>query len=173
VTRAVDPDDADRVAAALADRVAAVTFLDRTADDVTAVLIDVAAGWAEGQGWRVYRRARSVVPLPPPYEHRFSTLDLACARPAGPPVVIEVDRTDRRRTVDKLLAEAAAGRIAVWLRWGTGAIAAPPAPIRLVTCAVTGRSGAGGRRFDRTVTSHRPPPSHSASGEPAGTEPLA
>jgi hypothetical protein len=168
-----DPDDADRVAAALADHLAAVTFLDRTAEDVTAVLIHAVAGWAEGQGWRVYRRARSVVPLPPPYEHRFSTLDVACARPAGPPVVIEVDRTDRRRTVDKLLAEAAAGRITVWLRWGTGAIAAPPAPIRLVTCAVTARSGAGGRRFDRTATGHRPPPSHSASGAPAGTEPLA
>jgi hypothetical protein len=70
-------------------------------------------------------------------------------------------------------ANEAAGRIAVWLRWGTGAIAAPPAPIRLVTCAVTARSGAGGRHFDRAATGHRPPPRHSVSGEPAGTEPLA
>jgi hypothetical protein len=158
----VDSGDADRVASALAARVGALTFLDRTADDVTATLIDAVVAWASAEGWRVYRRARSVVPLPPPYENRFSTLDVACARPAGPPVVIEVDRTDRRRTVDKLLAEAAAGRVAIWLRWGTGAIAAPPAPIRLVTCAVTARSGAGGRRFDRTAVSHRPPPRHSA-----------
>jgi hypothetical protein len=172
VTREPDPADAERVAAALAARVAAVTFLDRTADDVTATLIDAVAAWAAGQGWRVYRRARSVVPLPPPYEHRFSTLDVACARPTGPPVVIEVDRSDRRRTVDKLLAEAAAGRVAIWLRWGTGAIADPPAPIRLVTCAVTARSAGGGRRFDRTVDSHRPAPRHSASGPPAGAEPL-
>jgi hypothetical protein len=173
VTRGPDPGDADLVAAALAARVATVTFLDRTADDVTATLIDTVADWAAEQGWRVYRRARSVVPLPPPYEHRFSTLDVACARPAGSPVVIEVDRTDRRRTVDKLLAEAAAGRVAIWLRWGTGAIADPPAPIRLVTCAVTARSGAGGRRFDRTAVSDRPPPRHSAAGHPAGVDPLA
>jgi hypothetical protein len=173
VIREPDPGDADRVAAALAAHIAGVTFLDRTADDVTAALIDAVAGWAAEQGWRVYRRARSVVPLPPPYEHRFSTLDVACARPAGPPVVIEVDRTDRRRTVDKLLAEAAAGRVALWLRWGTGTIADPPAPIRLVTCAVTARSGAGGRRFDRMATSHRPPPRHSAGGPPAAAEPLA
>lgn len=169
----MDPGDADRVAGSLAARFAALTFLDRDADAVTALLADVVAEWATEQGWRVYRRARSVVPLPPPYERRYSTLDVACARPAGPPVVIEIDRTDRRRTVDKLLAEASAGRIAIWVRWGTGAIAEPPAPVRLVTCAVTARSGAGGRRFDRTPVSDRPPPRHTSAGTPAGTEPLA
>jgi hypothetical protein len=110
----------------------------------------------------VYRRARSVVPLPPGVPGRFSTLDVACARPVGPPVVVEVDRTDRRRTLDKLRAEAAAGRIAVWLRWGTGAFAAVDGEVRLVTCGVTGRSAPGGRRFDRVVATHRPPPEHSA-----------
>jgi hypothetical protein len=180
----VTPDadeDADAVTAALAARVGAVTFLDRSADEVTATLVDAVAAWAADQGWRVYRRARSVVPLPPPYEHKHSTLDVACARPVGPPVVIEVDRTDRRRTVDKLLAEAAAGRVAIWLRWGTGAIAPPPAPIRLVTCAVTARSGragaddagARGRRFDRTRVGERPPPRHSDAGTATSAEPLA
>jgi hypothetical protein len=156
-------DDADRVAATLAARVAALTFLDRTADEVTDLLIGAVADWATGQGWRVYRRARSVVPLPPPYEHRHSTLDVACARPTGPPVVVEVDRTDRQRTVDKLLAEAAAGRIALWVRWGTGDLAAPPAPVRLVRCAVTARSGRGGRRYDRWTVTDRPPPPHSTT----------
>jgi hypothetical protein len=156
-----DP-DAESVAASLADRIAELTFLDRTADEVTEVLIDTVVGWAEGQNWRVYRRARSVVPLPPPMQSKFSTLDVACARPAGPPVVVEVDRTDRRRTLDKLRAEAAAGRIALWLRWGTGVIAPVAGPVGLVTCPVTARSGPGGRRFDRVVVTHRPPPEHSA-----------
>jgi hypothetical protein len=172
VTHANDPGDADRIAAALSARVAALTFLDRTADEVTAVLIDTVADWAVGQGWRVYRRARSVVPLPPPYEHRFSTLDVACARPAGPPVVIEVDRTDRRRTVDKLLAEADAGRIALWVRWGTGAIPPPPPPVRLVTCAVRAHPGVRGRRFDRPADTGRPPPQHSGGDVPARADPL-
>jgi hypothetical protein len=165
-------EDADSVAAALAARIATLTFLDRTADEVTALLIDAVAAWATEREWRVYRRARSVVPLPPPYERTFSTLDVACARRAGPPVVIEVDRTDRRRTLDKLLAEADAGRVALWLRWGTnlatGAAAAPAAsggaaagPVRLVTCPVTARTGPNGRRFDRVVRTERPPPRHS------------
>jgi hypothetical protein len=167
-------DDADRVAAVIMARIDALTFLDRTADEVTALLIDTAAEWAAGQGWRVYRRARSVVPLPPPYRHRHSTLDVACARPAGPPVVIEVDRTDRRRTLDKLLAEAAAGRVALWVRWGTGGFAAPPAPVRLVPCVVSARTGTGGRRYVRLPATERPPPPHSAAGgEPAAHDPLA
>jgi hypothetical protein len=159
-----DPDaDADAVAASLADRIDGLTFLDRTADEVTEVLIGTVVGWAVAQNWRAYRRARSVVPLPAPLQSRFSTLDVACARPSGPPVVVEVDRTDRRRTLDKLRAEAAAGRIALWLRWGTGAIAPVDGPVRVVACAVTGRSAPGGRRFDRLVATHRPPPEHSVT----------
>jgi hypothetical protein len=152
---------ADDVAASLAARIEGLTFLDRTADEVTAVLIETVVDWATAQNWRVYRRARSVVPLPPPMQNKFSTLDVACARPAGPPVVVEIDRTDRRRTFDKLRAEAEAGRIALWLRWSTGAIAPVDGAVRLVTCGVTARSGPGGRRFDRVVTTHRPPPRHS------------
>lgn len=146
------------VAASLTARIDALTFLDRSADEVTELLIETVVDWAAGQRWRVYRKARSVVPLPPPMN--FSTLDVACARPDGPPVVVEVDRTDRRRTFDKLEAEAAAGRVAIWLRWGSGAIAPVAGPVRLVTCMVTGRSGPGGRRFDKVATTYRPPPAH-------------
>jgi hypothetical protein len=153
--------DADTVAASLAARIEGLTFLDRTADEVTAVLIDTVVDWATAQNWRVYRRARSVVPLPPPMQNKFSTLDVACARPAGPPVVVEVDRTDRRRTLDKLRAEAEAGRVALWLRWGIAAAAPVEGAVRVVTCGVTARSGPGGRRFDRVVTTYRPPPEHS------------
>ena len=49
-------------------------------DEVTALLVDATEEWALAQGWRVYRRAASVLPLPPPYETRHSVLDLACAR---------------------------------------------------------------------------------------------
>src|SRR5436305_7826556 len=97
------------------------------------------------RGWRVYRRAPSVLSLPPPMDRQRSVLDVACARPDGPPIAIEVDHTDRRRTVEKLLAEAATGRVPLWIRWGTGRFAAPPAPIHLVTFEVTRRKGVPGR----------------------------
>lgn len=143
----------------LGDWLDQLTFVDRSADEVTALVIDAITEWAKDQGWRVYHRAPSVVRLPAPYDAQHSVIDVACARPAGPPVVIEVDRTDRQRTVDKLLAEAAAGRIPIWVRWGTGKFAAPPPPVRLVTVAVTMHN----RRYSRKPVREMPPPEHSTT----------
>jgi hypothetical protein len=160
----VDVADAEQVAASLAARISELTFVDQGADEVTALLVEAVAAWGRDQRWRVYRKAPSVLPLPPPYEKRHSSVDVACARPTGAPIVVEVDRTDRRRTVDKLLAEAEAGRIAIWVRWGTGGFTAPPPPIRMVTCPVTARRGpvGQGRLFSRLPATDRPAPTHTA-----------
>ena len=132
-------------------------FADLATDEVTARIIDTVAEWGAGQGWRVYRRAPSVMTLPPPMDRQHSVVDVAFARPDGPPLVVEVDHTDRSRTVDKLLAEAQAGRIAIWVRWGTGPFQAPPMPVQMATLEVTRRSG---RRFARAHDLI--PPAHSA-----------
>lgn len=161
--------DGERLAASLGERLAALTFADLVTDQVTARLIETTVAWAAHRGWRVYRRAPSVLPLPPPMDRQQSVLDVACARPDGPPIVIEVDHTDRRRTVEKLLAEAANGRVPLWIRWGTGRFVAPPEPIQLVTFEVTRRKGAPGT-YSRVPSVDRPPPPHST--DPAGTATL-
>ncbi|MCW6007495.1 hypothetical protein K1W54_23540 [Micromonospora sp. CPCC 205371] len=157
--------DAEQVAASLTDRLAAVTFADLSADEVTALLVDSIVEWAVEQGWRAYRRAPSVMPLPPPYSHRHSWIDVGCARPNGTPIAIEIDRTGRQRTVDKLLAEAEAGRVAIWVRWGTGRFAAPPPPVAMVTLEVTARRGSGDKdqRYTRQPARERPAPAHTAA----------
>jgi hypothetical protein len=155
-------------AAALNDWLDRLTFTDLSGDEVTARLIDEVAAWGDAQGWRVYRRAPSVVPLPPPLERQHSVLDVACARPDGPPVVIEIDHTDRRRTVDKLLAEARAGRVPIWVRWGTGRFHPPPPPVTMVICAVTRRAGL----FTKVTDGHRPPPQHSTLTAEATAVPM-
>jgi len=141
----------------LARRLAALTFTGLTQDEVTGRIIDEVAAWGLANRWRVYRRAPSVVPLPPPLDKQHSVVDVALARPAAPPIVVEVDHTDRRRTVEKLLAEAAAGRVAVWVRWGPGRIAEPPAPIHLIALSVTRAQG----RYSRRTGPDRPAPTHS------------
>lgn len=158
--------DGERVAAALTDWLATLTFVDRSDSEVTALLVDSVAAWGAAQGWRVYRRAPSVMTLPPPYTHRRSCLDVACARPAGAPIAIEIDRTDRRRSMEKLLAEAEAGRIPIWVRWGTGRFEPPPLPIRMVTCQVTSRRGLTDRErlHSRLPESNRPAPPHTPIG---------
>ena len=164
----------ERVAASLTGWLARLEFADLGTDEVTARIIDAVQAWAAEQGWRSYRRAASVLPLPPPMTDRHSVLDVACARRDGPPVVVEVDHTDRRRTWEKLTAEAAAGRVALWVRWGPGRFAVPPAPIHLVTCEVSRHAGpaGAGRRHSRTSGPARPAPVHSARDVDPVVEPL-
>ncbi|MEE6263271.1 hypothetical protein [Plantactinospora sonchi] len=158
-------EDGARIGAELTGWLARVTFTDQTTDEVTELLIDSVAAWAMAQGWRVYRRAASVMPLPPPYAHRHSIVDIGCAREAGHPVVVEVDHSDRRRTVDKLRLEAAAGRIPIWVRWGDRRFEPPPSPITMVPFQVSSRTGPGrtGRLHSRLSTPHRPAPAHTVS----------
>ncbi|WP_406070226.1 hypothetical protein [Micromonospora sp. NBC_01638] len=162
----------ERLAADLVGWLAELTFVDLDTDEVTARIIDSVVRWAEAQGWRVYRRAPSVLPLPPPLEQRHSVIDVACARPDGPPVVVEVDHTDRGRTVQKLRAEADAGRIPIWVRWGVGRFTAPPPPVRMVTVEVTRRAGPPGRGRLHSRTGERPAPAHSTGGGTVATQAL-
>jgi hypothetical protein len=143
-----------------------LVFTNLTTERVTAQIIDEVVAWGRAHGWRVYRRAASVVPLPPPLERQHSVLDVACARPDGPPLAIEVDHSDRRRTVEKLLAEAEAGRVPIWVRWGTGALREPAAPVRMVPVEVTRRGHTFSRRPDR------PPPRHGSAVVGAVAEPI-
>jgi hypothetical protein len=165
--------DGERVAASLADWLATVTFVDLDVDAVTTLLVDSVVAWATANGWRSYRRAASVLPLPAPYAHQHSILDVGCARPDGAPIVIEVDHTDRRRSVEKLLAEAEAGRVAIWLRWGNRRFEAPPLPVRMVTCPVTSRPGppGQGRLHSHRLESDRPAPRHTGLAGPAEQQP--
>ena len=153
-------DDGTRTARSLGDWLAGLHFTDLPEAAATARVVDAVAAWGEARGWRVYRRAPSVFPLPPPRKGH-SVLDVACARPDGQPIAVEVDRLDRQRTVDKLLAEAAAGRLAIWVRWGTGPFRPPPLPVHLVT-----REAARGRGGWHTVAD-LPAPEHSSPLGPA------
>jgi hypothetical protein len=150
-------DDGTQTARELEQRLDSLTFADLTTDQVTARLVDEVVSWGEAQGWRVYRRAPSVFPLPPPLRGN-SVVDVACARPDGAqPIVVEVDRLERRRTVDKLLAEAAAGRLAILVRWGSGPFTPPPLPVHLVV-----REAARHRGRWHTIAD-RPAPPHSGA----------
>ncbi|MEU0984464.1 hypothetical protein ABZ488_35250 [Streptomyces griseus] len=44
-------------------------------------------------------------------------LDLRVIRKDGPPIAVEIDRTDESTAVDKLRDEALRGRPALWIRW--------------------------------------------------------
>ncbi|MEU4619770.1 hypothetical protein AB0G04_07310 [Actinoplanes sp. NPDC023801] len=162
-------DDGTTTARSLTEWLDQLTFAELPEADAAARIADSVQRWAQWQGWRVYRRAPSVFPLPPPLRGN-SVIDVACARPGAPPLAIEIDRTDRQRTVDKLLAEAAAGRVALWVRWGVGPFPPPPLPVHLVVREAARRAG----RW-HTVSAAPPAPRHSgavASGDAVHAEEL-
>src|SRR5256884_7949317 len=88
-------EDADRAAVSLAGWLDRLTFADLVAGDVTERIIEAVVAWADSQGWRVHRRARSVLPLPPPMAPRQAVLDVGCARAAGPPLAAANDPAHR------------------------------------------------------------------------------
>ena len=49
---------------------------------------------------------------------RKARVDLGLFPPGDAPVVIEIDRTDSRKNLDKLVIGASWGRTAIWIRWG-------------------------------------------------------
>lgn len=155
-------DEADQLAASLGAWLDGLSFADQDADRVTDLILDAVVDWGRSQRWRVYRRAPSVLPLPAPNAHRHSVVDVGLARSNAAPIVVEVDASDRQRTIDKLLAEAKAGRVALWVRWGPGPFRTPPPPVRLVTCTVTSRRElTGRRRLYSSRADERPAPAHS------------
>lgn len=138
-----------------------LSFVDRDADQVTELVIEAVTQWGRDSGWRVYKKARSVLPLPPPYADRHSFVDVGMARAGAAPIVVEVDRSDRKRTLEKLAAEAQAGRIALWVRWGVGPFAEPSPPVMLVPFVVQAHRDSQGHRLFSTPTDTPPPPEHS------------
>ncbi|AEV87853.1 hypothetical protein ACWT_6840 [Actinoplanes sp. SE50] len=106
---------------------------------MTALVTEHVAAWADGQGWHVAREVPARIARQTrngPYQAR---LDMMCQRPGNlPPVAIEIDRTGKVWSLRKLVAEADAGAVALWVRWRGRTRIAIPADIGLVDI-----SGAG------------------------------
>ena len=99
--------------------------------------------------------------MPLSYADRHSSVDVGIARDPAAPIVVEVDRSDRKRTVEKLIAEAAAGRVALWVRWGTGPFLVPPPPVRLVSYPMVARRAGHGAKLYSSPHEQMQAPEHS------------
>lgn len=110
--------DTTTLAASLTAWLTPVELDGLTSRQTTALLTVRVAEWGRSQGWSV----QFEVPIRASRTTRSGEsrgrLDVVCRRDAGrPPVVIEIDRGNKRWSVDKLASEAAAGAVALWVRW--------------------------------------------------------
>ncbi|MFI5527680.1 hypothetical protein ACIA8O_03885 [Kitasatospora sp. NPDC051853] len=119
------------------------SFTDLSTAEVTAFLTDTVADWGSGLGYRVHRE----VDLPSARRGgaggRAGRLDLQLHHRSGKgrPISIEVDRSTKLWSLDKLAEAAELGHLALWLRWSRSPVpvAIPPA-VRLVRAQVVRRT---------------------------------
>ncbi|SHG22768.1 hypothetical protein [Streptoalloteichus hindustanus] len=108
-----------------------------TAPTATQVLTRRVVRWAQSRGWTVDLAAPGRSTHPTSTGERQDRLDLVCARPLRPPIAIEIDRAGRLGSLRKLLAEAEAGSVALWVRWHGRTRAAIPSQVGLVDIGET------------------------------------
>ncbi|MDQ8707575.1 hypothetical protein RCO28_34655 [Streptomyces sp. LHD-70] len=114
-------------------------FTGLTGKEATRSITRAVAEWSMASGWRTRCEAPMRYIDPP----RLQTggcrgywsppwcayLDLRLRRKDGPPIAVEIDRSDDSTAVDKLRDEALRGRPALWIRWHGALRAEVPAGV--------------------------------------------
>ncbi|MEV4167359.1 hypothetical protein [Nonomuraea dietziae] len=139
---------AERAGMSLARWLGPLAFTDWSAARVTSELTRAIVAWGTARGWRVRCEVPSLAGLPGSHPDRPGYLDVVCERLGAPPIAIEIDQTDKASSVRKLVAEAEAGVVPVWVRWGDPVGQVVPAPVALVVIETPYRlAGPTGRRL--------------------------
>jgi hypothetical protein len=111
-------DDGTRTAESLAAWLRDLHFTDLPEERATARIVDAVVQWGENAGLARLPPGAERLPAAGAAQGPLRARRGLRPRRRRPADRVEVDRLDRQRTVDKLLSEAAAGRLAIWVRWG-------------------------------------------------------
>ena len=127
--------ETNTLAASLGQWLSQVKLDKPTKKEITAEVTKQTTKWAQSQGWSVQLEvlSRAIRTLPNGNKYR-GYLDMVCSRPGRPPIAIEIDRSNKNWSVEKLTGEVEAGSIALWVRW-RGVMIDVPDTIGLVNVA--------------------------------------
>ncbi|MFI9051896.1 hypothetical protein [Streptomyces sp. NPDC053427] len=107
------------------------------AEEVTRHLTRCVEEWGVSQRWTARREAPSCAKPAEGRPPRQGYLDVKFYRPGMSAVAVEIDRGNKRWSLEKLEAEAANGACALWLRWSARpSTISPPAGVGLVELRV-------------------------------------
>lgn len=132
----------DAAAGSLRAWLNAERFTDLSAREVTGFFTESVTRWGHGLGYA----ARYEVHLQAAGK-RVGRLDVRLRHRSGRgrAVSVEIDRGDKRWSVDKLAETARRGDLALWLRWSVGLVRVPvPPDVRLIRAQVIRRPVAKG-----------------------------
>src|SRR6476661_8409807 len=85
---------------------------------VTATITAEVVAWAKAHRFDTRQEVEAVAKKRKPYGRNIGLLDVACTHPSGQQLAIEVDFTNKIWSIEKLAAEADAGKLAIWVKWG-------------------------------------------------------
>jgi hypothetical protein len=106
-----------------------VEFADLNGPQVTTLIRDLVAVWAQSYGFISDTEKRSLATRTKHTGHRWpGFLNVIGTHPSGLRLAIEIDRTNKAWSIEKLAAEAHQGAVAIWVKWGapTGLSLIPP-----------------------------------------------
>lgn len=106
-------------AESLAAWLSTISLAGRSSQQATRLITEAIAEWARRQGWEVEFEVPALITRPVRGGREFrGRLDIVCDRGEDLPLIaIEVDRGNKRWSLQKLVAEAEAGNLAIWVRW--------------------------------------------------------
>ncbi|MBF6314020.1 MULTISPECIES: CRISPR-associated endonuclease Cas2 [Nocardia] len=96
-----------------------ISLAGRSSQQATRLITEANAEWARRQGREVEFEVPAMITRPVHGRREVRRrLDIVCDRGEDLPlIVIEVDRGNKRWSLQKLVAEAEAGNLAIWVRW--------------------------------------------------------
>jgi hypothetical protein len=96
-----------------------LTFTDLHRRDVTALLTEQVVLWGRAHRFVIRQQVPSTATRLSRRGHPWpGVLDLACIHASGQNIAIEIDAGNKTWSIQKLAAEAQAGRLAIWVKWG-------------------------------------------------------
>jgi hypothetical protein len=87
--------------------------------EVTALVTAQIAEWAQSYRFEVTQQVKAIATRRRRYGRtQNGWLDLECRHRSGMTVAIEIDFANKFWSIEKLAAEADAGKLAIWVKWG-------------------------------------------------------
>ena len=127
-----------------------LTFADLSRSATTEVLKAQVVAWARSHRFQTQTEVEAVAAARRRHKRSIGLLDVLATHPSGQQVAIEIDFTNKVWSIEKLAAEADAGKLAIWVKWGTPpSLALIPEKIGVVRVAVRWTDRAGHIAYSR------------------------
>ncbi len=98
---------------------APLEFVGLPRPEVTSLITAQVVAWAQSYRFEVTQQVKAIATRRRRYGRtQNSWLDLECRHRSGMTIAVEIDFANKFWSIEKLAAEADAGKLAIWVKWG-------------------------------------------------------